>query len=40
MQPLDEQSKKLFDGQTQAFHLVRSSASTAVLNATRALAAI
>lgn len=38
MQPLDEQSKKLFDGQTQAFHLVRSSASTAVLDATRALA--
>lgn len=38
MQPLDQQGEELFDGQTQASHLVGSPASAAVQDITRGLA--
>ncbi len=38
MQPLDQQSKELFDGQTQASDLVGSLACTALRDITRAMA--
>lgn len=37
MQPLDEQSQKLFQAQTQALHLVRPPASVGVVAPTQAL---